>query len=195
MARREKIATVGSPFEADAQLIALMNQNIIQFVLSSDSDIPFQGCSRTILKLQKTNNSGPCYLVQQCNILADFKTKFHSNRELNNSDLSLFACLLGNDYIDCLKGSGPAKTEERIKVWMGLEGKDARTDWLQNYVELLEEGNRHRFYQAMEHWVHAPAYWIVPNNTTSNTCSVVFSQKNKYTIKMSGMDGLQDKFS
>ena len=49
MAKREGIPVVGSAFEADHQLVSLMNQNIIDFVLTNDGDIPFQGCSHTLL--------------------------------------------------------------------------------------------------------------------------------------------------
>ena len=42
MAKQEGIPVVGSAFEAYHQLISLMNQNIIDFVLTNNGDIPLK---------------------------------------------------------------------------------------------------------------------------------------------------------
>jgi len=57
MAPREEIPVVGSPFGADSQLIALMVQGVIDYVLTVDSDLPSQGAFRTICKLSRANRT------------------------------------------------------------------------------------------------------------------------------------------
>ena len=56
MADQEGIRVIGSPFEADSQLIALMDQAIVDFVVTDDSNIPFQGCKATVMRLSKINS-------------------------------------------------------------------------------------------------------------------------------------------
>ena len=107
---QEGIRVIGSPFKADSQLISLMDQEIIDFVVTKDSDIPFQGCKATVMRLSKINSSNKrkkrcCYVCRPV-VLQEFKGKFVAERELNNDDLSIFACMLGNDYIGRVKGEG-----------------------------------------------------------------------------------------
>lgn len=81
------------------------------------------GCSRTISKLSKKYKSNPCCLIRRSYILETFRTRFQSDRELNNTDLSVFSCMLGNDYIDRIKGNGPVMIE-----WMKLDSLEAKTE-------------------------------------------------------------------
>ena len=60
LARKEGFHVVGAPFEADSQLVSLIRQNIVDFVVTNDSDIPFQGAARTIMRLTR---DGKCCLV------------------------------------------------------------------------------------------------------------------------------------
>ena len=135
MAERENFRVVGSPFEADSQLIALINQGIIDCVLTNDSDIPFQGCSQTIMRLSKSDNSGPCCLVTRSDVLENFKRIFESERELNNTDLSLFACILGNDYIDRTPRQGLVSAKRKMKDWVKLQTDLEQEEWLATYVD------------------------------------------------------------
>lgn len=104
MAVREGFCVVGSPFEGDTQLISLMNQSIIDYVVMNNCDMPYQGCTRTILKLSK--GIGKCKFVLKSDLLSTFRNRFQSQRELDNNDLSVFACIMGNDYIKRIKGMG-----------------------------------------------------------------------------------------
>ena len=46
-----KINCILSPFEADAQLAYLSRNNIVDFVISEDSDLIVFGCSDVVFKL------------------------------------------------------------------------------------------------------------------------------------------------
>ena len=57
MADQEGICVIGSPFEADSQLISLMNQGIVDFVVTNNSNIPFQGFKARVMQFTKINSS------------------------------------------------------------------------------------------------------------------------------------------
>jgi len=188
MAERENFRVVGSPFEADTQLIALMNQGVIDYVLTNDSDIPFQGCTQTIMRLSKSNNSSPCCLVNRSSVLDTFKISFESERELNNTDLSLFACLLGNDYIDRSPGQGPVSAISKMKDWVKLQNNGERDKWLGDHVSKLKQGNRQNFYMAFEHWLHGPAFFVVPDDESISPRDAFEKGEEAYTIDLRAMD-------
>ena len=98
MAKQENIPVVGSVFETDHQLISFMNQNIIDYVLTNNSDLPFQDCACTIMNLSKGNTK--CHLITRDKILNGLKKMFDLTRELDTTDLKFLGCMLGNDYVD-----------------------------------------------------------------------------------------------
>ena len=167
MAKREGIPVVGSAFEAYHQLISLMNQNIIDFVLTNDGDIPFQGCSHTLMNLSRGTAS--CHLITRAVILEGMKEMFDSPRELDNYDLKYLACMLGNDYVDRIKGEGVVTCTKTMKEFVHRELL-SRQDWVaNNHVSRMKSiGHRQRFTQSLEIWEHAPSFWIVCHdcNTT-----------------------------
>ena len=104
---------MGSPFEADHQLISLKNQNIIYFILTNDGDILFQGSKRTIMNLSKATTH--CNLITQEAVLQGLKEMFDLARELDNCDLNYLACMLGNDYVNRVKGEGLVACTNKMK--------------------------------------------------------------------------------
>ena len=60
-----EILMIGSPIEADQQLISLLNQGLVAYALSEDSDLPYQGALATIHKLQM---NGKCNLITALNL-------------------------------------------------------------------------------------------------------------------------------
>ena len=50
-AKAKGFPVIGSPFESDHQLVACDNQRIVDFVISTDTDMPFLGIRRTIYSL------------------------------------------------------------------------------------------------------------------------------------------------
>jgi 5'-3' exonuclease len=111
------VSVTAAPFEADTQLIALLHQGIADFALTNDSDIPFQGAPRTLMKL---TGKGNCSLVEYSTVLRGLQKEFKSPRELTFYDISLYACLLGNDYVRNLPNSGPVATKARMAEFLRL---------------------------------------------------------------------------
>ena len=136
MAKRENTPVVGSTLEADHQLISLMNQNIIDFVLTNDSDLPFQGCARTIMNLSKGN--AKCHLITRDKVLNGLKKMFDSTRVLDTTDLKFLGCMLGNDYVDRVKGEGVGACTKKMKTLVKVE-LSTRKQWMDNNnVERIE---------------------------------------------------------
>ena len=106
-----------APFEADHQLIALDRQGIADFVITDDSDLPFQGTRQTIMKL---NSKGSCRLVKQTNLCRVLKEEFKTKDNVTLEDMAFFACLMGNDYCPRVKGHGVKTTLQRMVVMDGV---------------------------------------------------------------------------
>lgn len=60
--KRENIKYIVAPYEADAQLAFLNNQNICQYVITEDTDLILYGCQRIIYKLDLQGN---CLLYEK----------------------------------------------------------------------------------------------------------------------------------
>ena len=108
--REEKIPYLVSPFESDAQLTYLVNNNFVDFVISEDSDlIPF-GADRVLFKFRSDN------------------MKLYERSKLLRID-SLFPdltswrrmCILsGCDYLPSLPGIGPKKAMQSMVTFHNL---------------------------------------------------------------------------
>ena len=188
MAQRENIPVVGSTFEADHQLISLMNQNIIDFVLTNDSDLPFQGCARTIMNLSKRN--AKCHLITRDKVLNGLKKMFDSTRELDKTDSKFIGCMLDNDYVDRVKGEGVGACTKKMKALVKVK-LSTRKQWMDNNnVERMESiEHRRRFNHSFEFWEHAPAFWIVCNDSNRTPRQMFHSDDKEYDIDLRSMTG------
>ena len=190
MAKREGIPVVGSAFEADHQLISLMNQNIIDFVLTNDGDIPFQGCSHTLMNLSRGTAS--CHLITRAVILEGMKEMFDSPRELDNYDLKYLACMLGNDYVDRIKGEGVVTCTKNMKEFVH-QGLLSRQDWIAtNHVPRMKSiEHKFRFNHSLEIWEHAPSFWIVCHDCNNTPRNAFYSkERHQYNVELRSMTGV-----
>ena len=192
MADQEGIRVIGSPFEADSQLILLMNQGIVDFVVTNNSNISFQGCEATVMRLSKIDSSNKrkkrCCYVHCPVLLQELKEKFVAERELNNDDLSIFACMLGNNYIGRVKGEGFVSCTKKMTDYMEcMPPKQA--DWINNnHVTKLDIENQKKFYSAFKHFLHGPAFIVVPNNATISPRDGWIQEPNSYSVDLKLMD-------
>ena len=188
MAKQEHIPVGGSAFEADHQLISLKNQNIIDFILTNDGDIPFQGSERTIMNLSKA--TAHCNLITREAVLQGLKEMFDLARELDNYDLKYLACMLGNDYVNQVKGEGLVACTNKMKTIVKT-ALSSREQWIHDdHVQRMETPeHRQRFNHSLQIWEHAPAFGVVSNN--SNTPRQVFhsTANNEYNVELRLMMG------
>lgn len=99
---RPSVHVIVSPFEADAQLSYLCLHNLVDMVISEDSDTIPYGCKDIIFKLER---DGSCQRL----LLSDLQTQIIDKFDLRafDADMILAMCILsGCDYLDSIKGMG-----------------------------------------------------------------------------------------
>lgn len=95
-----------------------MNQGIIDFVVTNDNDIPFQGCDATVMKLSKTQKTGRCCFVRRPLVLKKLKDVFESTQDLLLEDMCLCACMMGTDYNTRVNGDGFVRSVNKMKDYV-----------------------------------------------------------------------------
>lgn len=132
------IQYVVAPFEADAQMVYLEKKNIINGIISEDSDLLIFGCNRLITKL---NDYGEC--IEICR--DDFTSLPHKFplSELSEEEIRTMVCLSGCDYtngvpkiglITAIKLVKRFRTIDRILLNIQREGKfKIPEEFLQEY--------------------------------------------------------------
>ncbi|TWU78216.1 Rad2 nuclease [Metarhizium rileyi] len=145
------IPYIVAPYEADAQLVYLERQGLVNGILSDDSDLLVFGAKRLLTKLDQYGN---CIEIN--------RRDFCACREVSltgwtDTDFRRMAIMSGCDYLDGLPGVGlktahrmlrKSKTPERVVRLLQFEGKRIS----ENYLT--------RFYQAeltfLHQWVFCP---------------------------------------
>lgn len=124
--KRNNVAYVVAPYEADSQLVYLEREGIIDGIVSEDSDLLVFGAKRLITKLTKY---GECIEIN--------RRDFAAVREVSltgwtDADFRRMAILSGCDYLDGIHDVGlktayrlirKHKTPERIVKMLQFEGK------------------------------------------------------------------------
>lgn len=90
-----------APYEADAQLAYLSMNNLVDAVITEDSDVLIYGCRHVIFKLDK--NSGTGHQIIRKNLGSNIGMSFTN---WNDEQFTLFCCLAGSDYSPTLKNMG-----------------------------------------------------------------------------------------
>lgn len=107
---RPMVKYVVSPYEADAQLSFLCSANLVDGVISEDSDTIPYGCTEMIFKLQ---NDGSCNTLK----LADMYNTAITGFDMRNftPDMTICMCIAaGCDYLNSCKGVGIKKAYEIV---------------------------------------------------------------------------------
>lgn len=121
------IRYIVAPFEADSQMVYLEQKNIVQGIISEDSDLLVFGCRRLITKL---NDYGECLEICRDNFIK-LPKKFPLG-SLTNEEIITMVCLSGCDYtngipkvglITAMKLVRRFNTIERIILSIQREGK------------------------------------------------------------------------
>ena len=91
--KSEGIKYIVAPFEADAQMVYLEKQGLIQGIISEDSDLLIFGCSRLITKL---NDYGD--VLRFAGRILSISLENFPWAELGDEELRTMVCLSGCDY-------------------------------------------------------------------------------------------------
>ena len=97
-AKKNKFTVICSPFESDHQFIALQNQKIADCVWSIDTDILGLGI-RYVIKTLSQDGSIRVMAYDKLTNTTLPKLFDRSDIPVTQSELRLFCCMLGNDYL------------------------------------------------------------------------------------------------
>lgn len=145
------IPYVVAPYEADAQLVYLERQGLVNGILSDDSDLLVFGAKRLLTKLDQYGN---CIEINRRDFCACREVSLTG---WSDADFRRMAIMSGCDYISGLPGVGlktayrmlrKSKTPERVVRMLQFDGKRVS----ENYLT--------QFYQAeltfLHQWVFCP---------------------------------------
>ena len=110
--RERGIAVVGSPYEADFQLVELEKSGETHFTISPDSDLFTLGSN--YLVMDYSPGKGGFHIVRT---QARLKTELGGGRWTDN-DFRAFGVFLGNDYVPRLLSNGPVKVAKFMERWI-----------------------------------------------------------------------------
>mmetsp|Transcript_17852 Transcript_17852/g.21808 ORF Transcript_17852/g.21808 Transcript_17852/m.21808 type:complete len:818 (-) Transcript_17852:109-2562(-) len=111
------------PFEADSQLVSLQKERVINYILSTDSDIIAVGAEHVIYRFNGKTLNG-LYLTQKyCLNLLRQQLKLADEHYITPELLYMFSTILGTDYVPRVNGFG-IETAKKIIRSVFLEGMD-----------------------------------------------------------------------
>jgi DNA excision repair protein ERCC-5 len=116
------IPYITAPMEAEAQCAELVRLNLVDGIVTDDSDIFLFGGTRVYKNMFNSNKFVECYLAQ------DLETELSLSRE----QLISLAQLLGSDYTEGIPGVGPVTAVEILSEFPGKDGLAAFKDWWQD---------------------------------------------------------------
>lgn len=116
--RERNIDCIVAPYEADAQLAFLRQAQIVDFVISEDSDLTLFGCDKILFKL---NIHGDGTLVEMNKLNACLGHK----ADAFNFEKFRYMCIMsGCDYLSSLHGIGLGKA---TKFWSKVTNMDLKS--------------------------------------------------------------------
>ncbi|KAM0516304.1 hypothetical protein ACHAPE_005451 [Trichoderma viride] len=113
------IPYVTAPMEAEAQCAELVRLNMVDGIVTDDSDTFLFGGTRVYKNMFNSNKFVECYVG------ADLDKELSLSRE----QLISLAQLLGSDYTEGLPGVGPVTAVEILSEFPGKDGLDQFREW------------------------------------------------------------------
>ncbi|GAA5821218.1 hypothetical protein JCM11251_004518 [Rhodosporidiobolus azoricus] len=113
------IPFIDAPGEAEAECASLLSRQLVDGIVSDDSDVFLFGGSRIYRNMFNEAKYVECYL------LADLERELGLDRD----KLVRLAYLLGSDYTEGLPGVGPVLSMELLEEFPGKEGLKRFRDW------------------------------------------------------------------
>ena len=188
-AKKNKFTVVCAPFESDHQFIAMQNQNIADCVWSVDTDILGLGIRHVIKTLSK-DGSIKVMSYQQLTTTTLPQLFDRPKVQVTQSELRLFCCMLGNDYLPKGKrDDGIVGCTSKMKEYLSKTTEEERQQWIASYQ--LAHETPGKFAKALFAWQHAAAYLVVPNNPDVSPCDALML--DEYSIELGSMTGLTNQ--
>lgn len=132
--------------------------------------------------------NGRCNLVRNEGLLqTKLKELFQSPRDLEQRDLTMFACFQGNDYVANTKGDGKAKNIKRMQEWVKLTTQEEKNEFISNYLASHKAPNQTAFRRAIELWEKSPAFFVTPSKDNDSP-RIAFMEGN-YNVDLRAMNG------
>lgn len=147
---------VTAPMEAEAQCAQLATQNLVDGIITDDSDVFLFGGTPVYRNMFNNKRMVECYL------LSDIQREL----SLDRGRLIQLAFLLGSDYTEGLAGVGPVMAMEILSLYPGQDGLEKFRGWWQQ-VQIGAENDpndsrikvRRRIKRALRDRVHLSNDW------------------------------------
>ena len=191
---KDKVFFIGAPFEADHQLGYLFKQHIIDYVFTVDGDIMAFGAD----VIKSLDSKGNCKLVEFEAILKDVPKALNIQATISKMtllQLHHLACFLGNDYIDRVKGNGPAKAGNFIKAIADHNDEQKIYDDIKNAVKDISSEEREKkdfikqWYNSYSMFSKGPVFVIDPTVEGLSRRDALVAIDNPFSVTIGQMDG------
>ncbi|KAK0731132.1 hypothetical protein B0H67DRAFT_477746 [Lasiosphaeris hirsuta] len=116
------IPYITAPMEAEAQCAELVRLNLVDGIVTDDSDTFLFGGTRVYKNMFNSNKFVECYLARD----------LESEMSLSRDQLISLAQLLGSDYTEGIPGVGPVTALEILSEFTGKDGLEAFKEWWQD---------------------------------------------------------------
>lgn len=113
------IPYITAPMEAEAQCAELVRLNLVDGIVTDDSDTFLFGGTRVYKNMFNSNKFVECYLGHD----------LEKELSLSRNQLISLAQLLGSDYTEGLPGVGPVTAVEILSEFPGKEGLEEFREW------------------------------------------------------------------
>ncbi|KAK0667198.1 hypothetical protein QBC41DRAFT_374856 [Cercophora samala] len=110
---------ITAPMEAEAQCAELVRLNLVDGIVTDDSDTFLFGGTRVYKNMFNNNKFVECYLLRD----------LEDELELSREQLIALAQLLGSDYTEGIPGIGPVTAVEILSEFPGREGLSEFKSW------------------------------------------------------------------
>ncbi|KAK4105414.1 PIN domain-like protein [Parathielavia hyrcaniae] len=177
-----------APMEAEAQCAELVRLNLVDGIVTDDSDTFLFGGTRVYKNMFNSNKYVECYLAQ------DLEAELSLSRE----QLISLAQLLGSDYTEGLAGVGPVTALEMLSEFPGRDGLAQFRDWwhdVQNRGRPKEADAdspfRRRFRRAHATKLFLPPGWPSPAVADAYLGPEVDSTPEPFQWGVPDLDGLR----
>ncbi|RIA82650.1 hypothetical protein C1645_743635 [Glomus cerebriforme] len=129
------IPYITAPMEAEAQCAELLHLELVDGIVTDDSDVFLFGGSRIYKNMFSQQKYVECYLLQD----------LEQNMRLNREKLINLAMLLGSDYTEGLSGVGVVSAMEILNEFPGEKGLEHFRDW---WLEVRNGTNKPDNYES-----------------------------------------------
>ncbi|KAK1832838.1 hypothetical protein QBC39DRAFT_280205 [Podospora conica] len=182
------IPYITAPMEAEAQCAELVRLNLVDGIVTDDSDTFLFGGTRVYKNMFNSNKYVECYLLSD----------LESELSLSRDGLIALAQLLGSDYTEGLAGVGPVTALEILSEFPGDDPLAAFRDW---WLDVQQRGRpaaadaaspfRRKFRRAHAAKLFLPPGFPSPAVADAYLAPEVDSSADRFVWGVPDLDGLR----